>query len=79
MGYWKREFKIEGLKCDINPAPKASLQRRVQRYNRVQEAQKRAIKRGDTRRAAQLEEELDALAGNLLEERAAIEAMLGDN
>lgn len=68
---------IQTYKADINPAPKASLARKVGRYKRLLSAQERAMKRGDVRKCAVIEAELEALSGNLLEEKAAIEQMLG--
>jgi len=76
MGLFTPKLAVQGLKADINPAPKATLKRKVERYKRCLDAQKRAVKRGDVRKAALLEAEIEALAGNLLEERAAINEML---
>jgi len=71
-----KRIGLKGLKADINPAPRATLARKIARFQRVLEAQKRAIKRGDTYRAVKLEEEADKLSEHLLEHRKAIEEML---
>jgi len=75
MGIFTRKIKITAHDADINPAPKSTLVRKVARYNRVVEAQKRAIKRGNVHRAAVLEAEMEALAENLLAEREALESL----
>lgn len=69
--------KIIGLKADINPAPKATIARKLGRYKRVKDAQARAVKKGDTHRAARLEKELESLSVHLLAEREAIEELFG--
>lgn len=75
MGLFDR---TKGNKAVITftPNPNATLQRKVQRYKRVELSLAKAIKRGDVHRAARLQNEMDTLAGDLLEQRDEIEAML---
>lgn len=69
-----------GLKAEISftPNPKATIQRKVQRYKRLELSLAKAVKRGDVHRSARLQNEMDGLAGDMLEQRDELEAMLAE-
>lgn len=72
----KLGLQTHPAKITYTPNPAASVSRRVQRLKRVKVSQERAVKRGDARRAGQLQEEIDSITINLLEEKADIEATI---
>ena len=76
MSLLRRNIRVHKPTITFTPNPKASLERRVRRAHRLQVSIDRAVKRGDPRRAGQLQEELSALTETLIEEKAAIEEML---
>ena len=73
---FKRGIKAHNPTVTFTPNPKATLKRKIERVKRVQISIAKAVKRGDARKAGQLQEELDLMTTNLLEEKADIEAML---
>ena len=78
MSLLRRNIRVHKPKITFTPNPKASLERQVRRAHRLQVSIDRAVKRGDSRRAGRLQEELSAITETLLEEKAAIEEMLRD-
>jgi len=76
MGFFEKAPVGNKATITFTPNPQASLQRRVQRYKRVELSLAKAVKRGDVNKAAKLQMEMDSLAGDLLEQRDEIEAML---
>ena len=76
LGIFKRGIKAHNPTVTFTPNPKATLKRKIERVRRVQTSIAKAVKRGDARKAGQLQEELDLMTTNLLEEKADIEAML---
>lgn len=76
MDLFRRNIRVHKPTITFTPNPKASLERRVRRAHRLQVSIDRAVKRGDTRRAGRLQEELSALTIHLVEEKEAIEEML---
>ena len=76
LNVFRRNVRVHKPKITFTPNPKASLERQVRRAHRLQVSIDRAVKRGDSRRAGQLQEELSAITETLIEEKAAIEEML---
>lgn len=76
LGIFRRGIKAHNPTVTFTPNPKATLRRKVERVKRIQLSLAKAVKRGDARKAGQLQEELDLMTTNLLEEKADIEAML---
>jgi len=69
-------FRTHKPKVTFTPHPGVTVERRIGRCARLQRSIDKAVARGDHRRAGRLTEELEALKGGLLEEKADIDAML---
>ncbi len=76
MNLFKRSIQAHNPVVTFTPNPQATLERRIERVKRLQRSLDKAVRRGDVRKAARLQEELNFMSVGLLEEKENIEAIL---